>query len=102
MNEVEQTVKRRSIYRRNELAPGRYVRFERDKDERLTEISTTLGIETAEVVRIAVDELFERKALQVLMNMKLKAAKRSAPKGVAVPRTPKAVEYIPIEDMVTA
>lgn len=115
MDEMKERVKRRALFRRGTLAPGRYVRFEVPANTKLIALSEDLGIEVAEAVRIAVDELFDRKALQAILKLKTsrissvsKAAVtarvvRPTPKDIAVPRESKArVEYIPIEDMVTA
>lgn len=56
-------VKKRMIYRRGAYAPGRYVRFEEKTDPRIVALSNETGVEVAEIVRIAVDDLLDNKEL---------------------------------------
>jgi hypothetical protein len=61
-------VKRRSMMRRQSpLAEPRYVRFEPAADDDLEQTSEALGIELAELVRIAWDELRGQKSLRTVI-----------------------------------
>lgn len=75
-------IKRRALFRRAELAPNRYVRFEKNVERQLQRLSDQASVEGAELVRILIDEALERRGLQPIEA----AARATAPGG----RGPKA------------
>lgn len=87
-------VKRRIVYRRQAYAPGRYVRFEEQIDPRLVALSDETGVEVAELVRIAVDDLLDGKELTKALKMIAKAAD---PK--AMPARPPDPSYVPLAEL---
>lgn len=87
-------VKRRIVYRRQSYAPGRYVRFEEQTDPRLVELSNETGVEVAELVRIAVDDLLDSKELTKALKL---AARVTDPK--AQPARQQETTYVPLAEL---
>lgn len=90
-------IKRRALFRRAELAPNRYVRFEKSVERQLQKLSNQTSVEGAELVRILIDEALERRGLQPI-----EAASRGAAKSGKGPKAPAGVQYVPIEELMPA
>jgi hypothetical protein len=99
MPKAVEKVKRRIIYRRGSFGPGRYVRFEEQTDPRIVALSEETGVEVAELVRIAVDDLLDNKELVKALKALVKA---QAPKVNAGAIAKNDTQYFPIEELVPA
>jgi phosphoribosylpyrophosphate synthetase len=99
MGKAIEKVKRRMIYRRGAYAPGRYVRFEEMTDPRIVDLSNETGVEVAEIVRIAVDDLLDNKELVKALKALVKT---KAPKVIAGATAKADPHYIPIDDLMPA
>lgn len=94
---VEERVKKRTILRRGQLGESRYVRFEREIEPQLNQLSDAVNVEVAELVRVAVDEMLERKGIQALMKVGALAQKTARPKVVGADASHG--RYVPLPDI---
>jgi len=98
MPKPAEKVKKRMIYRRGAYAPGRYVRFEEKTDPRVVALSEETGVEVAEIVRIAVDDLLDNRELVRALKALVKEKAPKAPPALQKAQHP-ATHYVPLAEL---